>query len=92
MKNLYLILILFAVSNNTNAQDYWIPFSGYHQTTVVQNYTINPVPQPVLVYRLVPVLVNQNTVTEQYCLFRKTQTIIVQPTIQWIYQPVLIYR
>lgn len=93
MKNMCMMLLfLFVGINNVNAQD-WIPLQKYQQTTVVQTVpVINPVPQPFVVYQWVPVVVNQNTIVEQYCLFRRTQTVTVQPSIQWVYQPVIIYR
>lgn len=93
MKQLCMMLMfLFVTVNNANAQDCWTPFRGHVQTTVVQSYPVNPVPQPVVVYQWVPVIVNQNTIVDQQCLFRRTQTVTVQPVVQWIYQPVIIYR
>lgn len=92
MKNLSMMLVILLMSiGNSYAQE-WIPFQGYRQTTVVQNYPSNPTPQPVVIYQWVPVVVNQNTIVEQHCLFRKIQTVTVQPVVQWVYQPVLIYR
>lgn len=93
MKNLSTMLVILLMSiGNSYAQE-WIPFQGYRQTTTIQNYPLNnPTPQPVVVYQWVPVIVNQNTVMEHWCLFRRTQTVTIQPVIQWVYQPVLIYR
>jgi len=83
------MLFLMGVSSNLYAQE-WIPYQQYvepiPQTVYVQQ------PQPVLIYQYVPYTVQQNIVVEKRCLFVKTQTVVSRPVIQWIYQPVLIYR
>lgn len=87
-----MLMFLIMCTTNIYAQDIWVPFQEYRQTTVVQNYPITTIPQPVVVYQWVPVLVNQNTFVEHQCLFRKTQTVTTQPVLQWVYQPVIVYR
>lgn len=95
MKILSMMLLFLLISiGGANAQNY-VPLPSYYpNTTFVQTVPVNVVaqPQPAIVYQWVPVVVNTNTVYEHNCLFRRTQTVVNQPQIQWIYQPVLVYR
>lgn len=84
------MLFLIGVSSNSYSQE-WVSYNPYVQPQP-QIQTIYVQPQPVIVYQWVPVLVNKNIFVEQYYLCRKIQRVIVQPTIYWIYQPVLVYR
>lgn len=90
MKNISMMLVIFLMSiSNIYAQD-WIPYR--ENNVIVNTQPIYYVQQPLIVYQWISIVVQQNTVVEQHCLFRKVQTIINQPVIQWVYQPVLIYR
>ena len=92
MKYLIALATLF-IATEIYAQE-WIAYQQYPQPVVQQNivYPIVPVHQPVIVHQWVPYPIQQNIVVEQHCLFRRTQTVISRPTIQWVYQPVVIYR
>jgi hypothetical protein len=93
MKYLIVLLMLFT-STEIFAQE-WVPYQPYPITVVQPNINYYPVPtvqQPVIVYQWVPYSVQQNIIVDQYCLFRRTQTVVSRPTVQWIYQPVVIYR
>jgi len=48
--------------------------------------------QPVVIYQWVPVATYQNYVVEKHCFFHRTQIVTTQPVVQWIYQPVVVYR
>lgn len=92
MKYLILLATLFMVTE-AYAQE-WIAYQPYPQAVVQQNivYPVVPVPQPVVIHQWVPYPVQQNIVVEQHCLFRRTQTVVSKPAVQWVYQPVVIYR
>jgi len=93
MKYLIVLATLF-VSTEIFAQE-WVPYQPYTTTVVQPSISYSSIPivqQPVIIYQWVPYSIQQNTIVEQYCLFRKTQTIISKPAVQWIYQPVIIYR
>lgn len=85
------------VSSNLYAQE-WVAHNQYvqpqphTQTVYVQPQTVYVQPQPVIVYQWIPYTVQQNMVVEQRRLFCVNQTIVSRPTIQWILQPVVIYR
>jgi hypothetical protein len=49
-------------------------------------------PQPVVIYQWVPYSVQQNVVVEQRRLFCINQTVISRPIVQWVLQPMVIYR
>ena len=99
MKN-YIAFILFGltcltINSTANAQN-WIPYQGY-QTQTVQVTNTYPVafypnPQPVVVHQWTPYIVPQTIVTEHQCWFRRTQKVVTEPVIQWIYTPVVVYR
>lgn len=82
------MLFLMGVSSNLYAQE-WVAYNQYPQPQV---QTVYIQPQPVVIYQLVPYTVQQNVVVEQRRLFCVNQTVISKPTIQWILQPVVIYR
>lgn len=82
------MLFLMGVSSNSYAQE-WVAYNQYPQPQV---QTVYVQPQPVVVYQWVPYTVQQNIVVEQRRLFCVNQTVVSKPTIQWILQPVVIYR
>lgn len=92
MKYLIVLATLF-IGTSAYAQE-WIAAQPYPQPIAAPSivYPIVPVPQPVVVYQWVPYAAQQNIVVEQHCLFRRTQTVISRPTVQWVYQPVIVYR
>ena len=92
MKYLIVLATLF-IGTSSYAQE-WIASQPYPQPIVPPSivYPIVPVHQPVVIYQWVPYATQQNIVVEQYCLFRRTQTVISRPTVQWVYQPVIVYR
>jgi hypothetical protein len=93
MKQMLIAIILifgYAFGSSAYSQE-WIAYQNLQPPPQVQ--VVHSVQyQPVVVYQWVPYVVQQNVVVEQQCLFRRTQTIITKPTIQWILQPVVIYR
>lgn len=84
------MLFLMGVSSNMYAQE-WVAYNQYVQPQP-QIQTVYVQPQPVLIYQWVPYTVQQNIVVEQRRLFCVNQTIVNRPTVQWILQPVIIYR
>lgn len=94
MKTLCMMLLFLLINMGSANAQYWIPFQGYNTQTIqtTHSYHINHVPQPIVVYQWVPVVMQQNTVIDNFCLFRRTQTVVTQPVIQWVYQPFLVYR
>lgn len=89
------VLLCLVINDKVNAQN-WIAYQGYQNPTVqiITTYpvVIQPVPQPIVVNQWVPFIVPQTTVIEHHCLFRKTQKIVTEPVMQWIYMPVVIYK
>ena len=79
------ILFLMGVSSNLYAQE-WI---GYIQPQI---QTVYLQPQPVVIYQWVPYSVQQNVVVEQRRFFHVNQTVISRPVVQWVLQPMVIYR
>ena len=84
------MLFLMGVSSNLYAQE-WVAYNQYVQSQP-QIQTIYVQPQPVVIYQWVPYSVQQNIVVEQRRLFCINQTVVNRPTIQWILQPVVVYR
>ena len=84
------MLFLMGVSSNMYAQE-WVAYNQYVQSQP-QIQTIYVQPQPVLVYQWIPYTVQQNIVVEQRRLFCVNQTIVSRPTVQWILQPMVIYK
>ena len=84
------MLFLMSVSSNSYAQE-WVAYNQYFQPQP-QIQTVYVQPQPVAVYQWVPYTIQQNVVVEQRRLFCVNQTVVSKPTIQWILQPVVIYR
>ena len=84
------MLFLMGVSSNLYAQE-WVAYNQYVQPQP-HIQTVYVQPQPVIVYQWVPYTVQQNMVVEQRRLFCVNQTIVSRLTIQWILQPVVIYR
>ena len=93
MKNFarcFVMLFLMGVSSNLYAQE-WVAYNQYVQTQP-QIQTVYVQPQPVVIYQWVPYSVQQNIIVEQRRLFCINQTVVNRPTIQWILQPVVVYR
>ena len=84
------MLFLMGVSSSLYAQE-WIAYNQYVQPQQ-QIQTVYVQPQPAIVYQWVPYTVQQNLVVEQRRLFCVSQTVISRPTVQWVFQPVVIYR
>ena len=84
------MLFLMGVSSNMYAQE-WVAYNQYVQSQP-QIQTIYVQPQPVLVYQWIPYTVQQNIVVEQRRLFCVNQTIVSRPTVQWVLQPMVIYK
>lgn len=93
MKNFarcFVMLFLMGVSSNLYAQE-WVAYNQYLQPQP-QIQTVYVQPQPVLIYQWVPYTVQQNIVVEQRRLFCVNQTIVSRPTVQWVLQPIVIYK
>jgi hypothetical protein len=93
MKNFarcWVILFLMGVSSNLHAQE-WVAYNQYVQSQP-QIQTVYVQPQPVVIYQWVPYSVQQNVVVEQRRLFCINQTVISRPIVQWVLQPMVIYR
>lgn len=79
--------------------DEWVAYQvtpvimpNINTTTHSQSYSISLQPQPIIVYQWVPYTTHYYTTIESRCLFRREQTLIVQPMTRWLYQPHIIYR
>ena len=84
------ILFLMGVSSNLYAQE-WVAYNQYVQSQP-QIQMVYVQPQPLVVYQWVPYTVQQNVILEQRRLFCVNQTVVTRPTVQWILQPVVVYR
>ena len=84
------MLFLMGVSSNLYAQE-WVTYNQYVQPQP-QIQIIYVQPQPVIVYQWVPYTVQQNVIVEQRRLFCVNQAVVTRPAIQWILQPVVIYK
>ena len=84
------MLLLIAAASNSYAQE-WVAYNQYVQAQP-QIQTVYVQPQPVVIYQWVPYTVQQNVVVEQRRLFCVNQTVVSRPTVQWILQPMVIYR
>ena len=84
------MLYLFGTSSNLYAQE-WVAYNPYiqHQPQV---QTVYIQPQPIIVYQWTPYTVQQNIVVEQRRLFCVNQTVVNRPVVQWVLQPIVIYR
>lgn len=82
------MLFLIGVSSNLYAQE-WVAYNQYPQPQV---QTVYIQPQPVVIYQWVPYTVQQNILVERRCLLHVNQTVVSRPTVQWILQPVVVYR
>lgn len=92
MRTLFAVFIL-SICSVVNAQDF-IQQQIYSPPIVQSNvvYPVSPVQQPIVVYQWVPYVDHQTMIVENYCLLRRTQTVVARPVVRWVYQPVLIYR
>lgn len=84
------MLFLISVSSNLYAQE-WVAYNQYVQPQQVQTVYYAQ-PQPVVIHQWVPYVVQQNLVVEQRRLFCVNQTVVTRPIVQWVLQPVVIYR
>ena len=84
------ILFLMGFSSNLYAQE-WVGYNQYIQPQP-QIQTVYLQPQPIVIYQWVPYSVQQNVVLEQRRFFCVNQTVISRPVVQWILQPMVIYR
>ena len=84
------MLFLMGVSSNSYAQE-WVAYNQYVQPQP-QIQIVYIQPQPVVIYQWVPYIVQQNVIVEQRRFFCDNQTVVSRPTIQWILQPVVVYR
>jgi hypothetical protein len=84
------ILFLMGISSNLHAQE-WVGYNQYIQPQP-QIQTVYLQPQPVVIYQWVPYSVQQNVVVEQRRFFHVNQTVISRPVVQWVLQPMVIYR
>lgn len=83
-------LLLISFGSSLYAQE-WVAYNQYAQIQP-QIQTIYVQSQPVIVYQWVPYTVQQNVVVEQRRLFCVNQTVVSRPVVQWILQPMVIYR
>lgn len=84
------MIFLMGVSSNMYAQE-WVAYNQYVQPQP-QIQTVYVQPQPLVIYQWVPYTVQQNVVVEQRRLFCVNQTVVSRPTVQWILQPIVIYK
>ena len=84
------MIFLMGVSSNLYAQE-WVAYNQYVQPQP-QIQTVYVQPQPLVIYQWVPYTVQQNVVVEQRRLFCVNQTVVSRPTVQWILQPIVIYK
>jgi hypothetical protein len=94
MKNLarcLIAILLISTGSNLYAQN-WVSYQEPVQPTVPNQIVYIQQSQPVVIYQWVPYIVQQNVVVEQQRLFCRTQTVITKPYIQWVLQPMVIYR
>lgn len=94
MKNFarcFVMLFLMGISSNLYAQE-WVAYNQYVQPQPQIQTVYVQQPQPVLIYQWVPYTVQQNIVVERRCFLHVNQTVVSRPTVQWILQPVVVYR
>lgn len=95
MKNIarcFVFLFMLIMAENCFAQE-WIPFQYNTMYTAQQCCTqVQYQPQPIIVYQLVPQVIQQNIIVEKRCFFQVTQTVVTRPIVQYVYQPVVIYK
>lgn len=92
MKTAIIVLLCCIYTNSSFAQE-WIPYQEQTTQTVIQQTSvIYKNPQPVIVYQLVPYVIYQPVVIEKHCLFHRSSVVSSRPVIQWVYQPILVYR
>jgi hypothetical protein len=85
------MLMIMSVGLNIYAQE-WIAYQEPVQPVVQTQVVYVQQPQPIVIYQWVPYSIQQNVIVEQQKLFCKTQTVITRPIMQWVLQPVVIYR
>lgn len=92
MKTAVIVFLCCICGNNVFCQE-WIPYQEQTTQTVVQQTSvIYKQPQPVIVYQLVPYVVQQPVLVEKQCFFHRTSFVSSRPVVQWVYQPILVYR
>ena len=89
------ILLIFTclLFSSANAQE-WVSYNPYPPVIQVpavpsQSFSTYVIQQPIVVYRWVPQYINQPVLVEHRFLFCKKYHWTVQPTIQWVQQPIV---
>lgn len=97
MKKYILILLALFCCEVSYAHNEWIPYSPqpmpptvYVPSTPVVTYSTQEywIPKPTITYDWVPYYTLRTSVVERHGLLCKYRTVIQQPVIEWVYQPV----
>lgn len=97
MKKYLFILFLFLSCNFAYAHNDWVPYypqpcppNVYVPTVPVVTYSTQEywIPKPVIMYDWVPYYTMKTSVIEKHGFLCKYRTVIQQPVVEWIYQPV----
>lgn len=97
MKKYLLILMMLLCCNTSYGHNEWIPYSTqlipptvYVPFTPVVTYSTQEywIPKPTITYDWVPYYIVRTSVVERHGLLCKYRTVIQQPVIEWVYQPV----
>lgn len=89
----YLLLFLTLIGSSSYAQE-WVAYQPYPPVIEInqipsQTFSTYIVQQPRIVYQWVPYYVNQSVLVEQRHLFCRKYHWTVQPTVQWVQQPII---
>jgi hypothetical protein len=87
-------LLVFVLTSNSYANDTWMPHIAPSYPVVevplVPSVVYSTRPNPTTIsYGWVPYRVDKAVLVEKRCLFYRYQYIVYQPSIEWVYQPVL---
>lgn len=98
IKSLLCLLFFVGATNITFGSSDWIPYETHPTPPVVHSPMIpsvtyrtteNWISRPlILTYDWVPYYVNKTIVVERQGFLCKYRTVITQPVVEWIYQPV----
>lgn len=95
MKKYLVILLMLLWCDVSYGHNDWVPYVAYPNaptiyTAPVVTYSTQEywVPKPVISYDWVPYYTTKTIVVERLGFLCKYRTVIQQPTIEWIYQPV----
>ena len=98
MKIIYSMLLLLIITNTSYGYNDWMPYNTYPSPPQVYvssiptvTYTTNEtfVARPaIMTYKWVPYYSTKTIVIERQGLLCKYRTVMSQPTIEWVYQPV----